>query len=102
MVAQALITIGGLAGLLGLFWYVLTRYLDARFKTVDTCFGALGGLFEARFAEIDRRFTEIDRRFTDMDRRLDQIETRIVRIEDTFLKDYGERIARLEERTGIN
>jgi hypothetical protein len=31
-------------------------------------------------------------------RSLDRIEKRLDRIEDTFLKDYGERIAKLEAR----
>jgi hypothetical protein len=32
--------------------------------------------------------------------RLDRLDTRLDRIESTVLRDHGERIARLEERTG--
>ena len=34
-------------------------------------------------------------------KRLDRIDARMDRIEQTVLRDQGERIARLEERTGL-
>lgn len=75
MLAQTIVILGGLGVFLTGHLLLLERYLDARLARIDT--------------RIDGLDKNIDRRF-------DQIETRIVRIEDTFLKDYGERIARLE------
>jgi hypothetical protein len=42
----------------------------------------------------------IARALGEVGRRLDRIDARLDRIETRVLEDYGQRIARLEERTG--
>jgi hypothetical protein len=47
---------------------------------------------------VDDLRSDMNRRFDDANRRFDEIFKRLDRIDDT-LKNYGERIVRLEERT---
>ena len=72
-----------------MIWAAVAVFVTALFGVVGLVVYALTGVRE------DIRNARLD-----LGARLDRIDARLDRIESTVLREYGERIARLEERTG--
>jgi hypothetical protein len=104
MLAQTIVILAGLGAFLAGHLYLLERYLDARLAQHDVRITGAEANLTTRIAGLETNLatriagleTNVNARFDEVERRFDQVETRLVRIEDTFLKDHGERIARLE------
>jgi hypothetical protein len=108
MLEQTIVILGGLGVFLAGHLRLLERYLDARLAQADTRITGLETSTNERFDRLetstnerfDRLETSTNERFDRLEatinRRFDHLEAHVIRIEDTFLKDHGERIARLE------
>ncbi|OHA47572.1 MAG: hypothetical protein A2806_03160 [Candidatus Terrybacteria bacterium RIFCSPHIGHO2_01_FULL_48_17] len=84
--------------------------LDKMVGTIDEKIDALAGSVQREFLRIDERFQKIEERLAEHNRNFQSIATILERIElrlsqmayDIDIKELQKRVARLEERAGLN